>query len=83
MGASNQSQVATLVERRTRFVMLARIPHDRTAENVAPRLAAKITTLPDVFDNSVTWDQGGEMSRHKQFAMATGMPVYFCDPHSF
>ncbi|MFI6308515.1 IS30 family transposase [Amycolatopsis thailandensis] len=82
VGANNQSQIATLVERRTRFVMLVRIPHDRTAENVAPRLAAKMNTLPDVFKNSVTWDQGGEMGGHRKFTMATGMPVYFCDPRS-
>ncbi|WP_199745844.1 IS30 family transposase [Amycolatopsis sp. WAC 04182] len=82
VGANNQSQIATLVERRTRFVMLVRIPYDRTAENVAPRLAAKMNTLPDVFKNSVTWDQGGEMGSHKKFTMATGMPVYFCDPRS-
>nr|WP_255632781.1 hypothetical protein [Amycolatopsis sp. TNS106] len=82
VGASNQSQIATLVERRTRFVMLVRIPHDRTAENVGPRLAAKMNTLPDVFKNSVTWDQGGEMGSQRKFTMATGMPVYFCDPRS-
>ncbi|WP_245193394.1 IS30 family transposase [Amycolatopsis alba] len=82
VGAKNQSQIATLVERSTRFVMLVRIPHDRTADNVAPRPAAKMNTLPDVFKNSVTWDQGGEMGHHKQFTMTTGMPVYFCNPRS-
>ncbi|MFI7121578.1 IS30 family transposase [Amycolatopsis sp. NPDC049868] len=82
VGANNQSQIATLVERRTRFVMLVRIPHDRMAENVAPRLAAKMNTLPDVVKNSVTWDQGGEMGGHRKFTMTTGMPVYFCDPRS-
>lgn len=82
LGANGVSQVATLVERRTRYVMLVRIPHDRTAEHVARRLAEKMNTLPDIFKNSVTWDQGKEMTRHAEFTMATGMPVYFCDPHS-
>jgi IS30 family transposase len=41
-----------------------------------------MNTLPELFKNSITWDQGSEMHRHAQFSMATDMPVYFCDPHS-
>ncbi len=82
LGKGNKSQIATLVERSTRFVMLVRIPYDRTAERVAYLLAKKMETLPQFMKNSVTWDQGKEMAAHAQFTMKTGMPVYFCDPHS-
>ena len=63
IGKGGRSQIATLVERRTRFVMLVRIPYDRTAERVAFLLAAKMSTLPEFLRNSVTWDQGKEMAR--------------------
>ena len=82
IGKAGRSQIATLVERRTRFVMLVRIPYDRTAERVALLLAAKMATLPEFLRNSVTWDQGKEMARHAEFTVRTGIPVYFCDPHS-
>ncbi|RJQ90278.1 IS30 family transposase, partial [Amycolatopsis panacis] len=82
IGKGNKSQIATLVERTTRFVMLVRIPYDRNAERVAALLARKMQTLPEFMRNSVTWDQGKEMARHADFTIRTGMPVYFCDPHS-
>ena len=82
IGKGGKSQIATLVERTTRFVMLVRIPYDRTAERVAALLARKMGTLPDFMRDSVTWDQGKEMARHADFTIRTGMPVYFCDPHS-
>lgn len=82
IGEGGKSQIATLVERVSRYTMLVRIPYDRTAERVALLLAKKMQTLPDVVKNSVTWDQGKELARHKDFTIRTGMPVYFCDPHS-
>lgn len=82
IGKDHASQIATLVERTTRYVQLVRIPYDRNAERVAHLLAKKMNTLPELFKNSVTWDQGKEMSHHLRFTMDTGMPVYFCDPHS-
>jgi len=82
IGKGNKSQIATLVERTTRFVMLVRIPYDRNAERVAYLLAKKMETLPEFLRNSVTWDQGKEMARHAEFTVRTGIPVYFCDPHS-
>lgn len=82
IGKGNKSQIATLVERKTRFVMLVRIPYDRTAERVAALVARKMESLPEFMRNSVTWDQGKEMARHADFTVRTGMPVYFCDPHS-
>lgn len=82
IGKGNKSQIATLVERTTRFVMLVRIPYDRNAERVAALLAKKMESLPEFLRNSVIWDQGKEMAKHADFTIRTGMPVYFCDPHS-
>jgi transposase, IS30 family len=82
VGAGNRSQIATLVERSTRFTMLVRIPYDRSAERVALLLAKKMETLPVFLRRSITWDQGKEMARHAEFTIATGIDVYFCDPHS-
>jgi transposase, IS30 family len=81
MGKASKSQVATLVERSTRFVMLAALD-DRTAPNVALVLSERIQTLPGELRRSLTWDQGRELSEHKAFSVRTGVPVYFCDPHS-
>jgi IS30 family transposase len=74
--------VATLVERHSRFVMLVGLPTSHTAEVVAAALAAKITELPAQLRRSLTWDQGREMARHAEFTIASGVPVYFCDPRS-
>jgi IS30 family transposase len=82
IGKGGKSQIATLVERTSRFTMLVRIPYDRCAGRVAALLARKMETLPEFLRNSVTWDQGKEMARHVDFTVRTGVPVYFCDPHS-
>jgi transposase, IS30 family len=82
IGKGGTSQVATLVERISRFTMLVRIPYDRTADRVAALLARRMEKLPEFLRNSVTWDQGKEMVRHAEFTIRTGLPVYFCDPHS-
>jgi IS30 family transposase len=82
IGKDHHSQIATLVERTTRYVLLVRIPYDRTADRVGRLLAQKMTHLPQLLKNSLTWDQGVEMAEHAQFTIKTGMPVYFCDPHA-
>jgi len=82
IGQGGRSQIATLVERATRYVMLVRVPYDRTADRVAIVLAQKMATLPEFLRNSITWDQGKEMAAHAKCTAATGIPVYFCDPHS-
>jgi transposase, IS30 family len=82
MGAGNRSAIATLVERSTRFVLLAPLPDGRQAEAVATALSRKVATLPAALRRSLTWDQGSEMAQHARFTMVTGAPVYFCDPHS-
>jgi IS30 family transposase len=74
--------MATLVERKTRFVMLIALPDGHAADVVADALAAKIVELPAQLRRSLTWDQGKEMAAHAQFSVNTGVPVYFCDPRS-
>ncbi len=82
VGAHNRSAVATLVERQTRFVMLAYLGTDRSTERVIDALKARITGLPGHLCRSLTWDQGKEMSAHTRFKVETGVDVFFCDPHS-
>ncbi|MGZ7039955.1 MAG: IS30 family transposase [Thermoanaerobaculia bacterium] len=74
--------MATLVERKTRFVMLIALPNGRAADVVADALAAKIVELPAQLRRSLTWDQGKEMAAHAKFSAQTGVPVYFCDPRT-
>ena len=82
MGEGNKTAIATLVERATRYTMLVHLPDGHHAEAVRDGLIATIATLPTHLKGSLTWDQGAEMARHKQFSMATDMAVYFCDPAS-
>ena len=74
--------IATLVERKSRFVMLVALPDGHAADVVADALATKITELPDQLRRSLTWDQGKEMAAHARFTIVTDVPVYFCDPRS-
>ncbi len=78
---SNNSFIATLVERTTRFVMLARVRGKETSM-VVPKLSAKMRTLPEALRKLLTWDRGLELASRKRFTIATGMAVYFCDPQS-
>ena len=79
---SRMRAIATLVERKTRFVMLIALPDGHRADVVADALAAKIIELPEQLRRSLTWDQGKEMASHVRFTNETGVPVYFCDPAS-
>jgi IS30 family transposase len=79
---TRSSTVATLVERKSRFVMLVHLPGGHTADVVADALAEAITSLPSQLRRSITWDQGKEMAEHARFSVAADVPVYFCDPHS-
>jgi len=75
------TQIATLVERHSRFVMLVRIPH-KDSVTVAKALSKTIHKLPLQLRRSLTWDRGTEMNRHRDFTIATNVKVYFCDPSS-
>jgi IS30 family transposase len=82
IGKDCRSAVGTLVERSTRFVLLLHLPAGRDAHLVEQAMREAIGTLPAELTRTITWDQGKEMSRHAGFTIATGIPVYFCDPHS-
>ena len=78
---ANDTHIATLVERNTRFTMLIKIPRKDTTTVVAA-LAKHISKLPEELRRSLTWDQGKEMHAHKRFTVATNVQVYFSDPRS-
>jgi IS30 family transposase len=78
---SEQTQIATLVERASRFVMLVKMPNRKPSE-VAQALAHQVQELPAQLRRTLTWDRGIEMLRHAEFTMASQMQVYFCDPQS-
>ncbi|MER7578993.1 IS30 family transposase [Kitasatospora sp. NPDC097691] len=82
IGKDGASAIGTLVERATRYVMLLHLPNGRTAEHVRDALVETVRTLPGHLVRSLTWDQGSEMAAHGAFTVATGVPVYFCDPAS-
>ena len=79
-GAQN-SYIATLVERHSRFAMLIKVPSKET-EAVVAALSRQVRKLPATLRRSLTWDRGLEMAKHKDFAVATDVKVYFCDPQS-
>lgn len=74
---SGNSQIATLVERQTRYVMLVRIPC-KDSETVINALIKHASKLPQELYKSLTWDRGTEMAGHKRFTLATDIKVYFC-----
>jgi len=78
---SNNSQIATLVERHTRYVMLAKVASKDT-QTVVDALIKHAHKLPHELYRSLTWDRGKEMADHKRFTLATDIKVYFCDPRS-
>jgi IS30 family transposase len=78
---SRGSQIATLVERRSRFVMLVKL-QDKNSVRVADELAKQMQRLPAELRRSLTWDRGIEMAAHQRFSLASEMQVYFCDPYS-
>src|SRR5690242_18693685 len=82
IGKGCKSAVGTLVERTTRFVLLLHLPRGRDAHLVEQAMRDAIGTLPAELARTITWDQGKEMACHADFTIATGIPVYFCDPHA-
>ena len=75
------TQIATLVERQSRFVLLARLPAADSA-TVVTALVRRVQRLPAALRQSLTWDRGKEMAQHQRFTVATDVQVYFCDPQS-
>ena len=82
IGAGGRSAIATLVERQTRFVMLAYLGYEHGTERVIEALTTRIQDLPAHVKRTLTWDQGREMAAHGQFTIDSGVQVFFCDPHS-
>lgn len=82
IGKQGKSAIATLVERKSRFVMLARLPDGRDTQSVRDAISRQMLKLPRELRKSLTWDQGKEMSSHAEFTVDTSITVYFCDPHS-
>ena len=82
IGAHNASAIGTLVERSTGFVMLLHLPGDHTAATVADAMRAAVPQIPEILRRSLTWDRGSEMALHTAITEATGLPIYFADPHS-
>ena len=78
---ANDTHIATLVERHSRFTMLVKLARKDTTSVVAA-LAKHVRKLPEELRRSLTWDQGKEMHAHKRFTIATNLQVYFCDPRS-
>jgi len=81
LAGGNNSYIATLVERHSRFLMLIKVPGKDTAVVVAA-LSKHVRKLPATLRRSLTWDRGLEMAKHKEFTVATDVQVYFCDPQS-
>jgi IS30 family transposase len=81
ISGSGNTYIATLVERHTRYVMLAKVG-DKKTETVINALIKQAHKLPQELYKSLTWDRGKEMADHKRFSLATDIEVYFCDPNS-
>ena len=81
IAGSNNTYIATLVERHTRYVMLAKVKSKDT-ETVISALIKQSKKLPGELYKSLTWDRGTEMAGHQKFTLATNIDVYFCDPRS-
>lgn len=83
VGASNGSAIATIVERRSRYMLLGHLPTDHTAAAVGAAVTTQLTALPaQVKAHTLTWDQGIEMANHAQIAIDADVKIFFCDPAS-
>ncbi len=81
LSGSKNSYIATLVERHTRYVMLAKVANKDT-QTVVSALIRQAKALPNELYKSLTWDRGKELADHRRFTLATDIAVYFCDPQS-
>jgi IS30 family transposase len=81
LSGPKNSYIVTLVERHTRYVMLAKVA-DKSTQTVVSALIKQAKRLPSELVKSLTWDQGKELTDHRRFSLATDIDVYFCDPRS-
>ena len=82
IGKGGRSAIGTLVERKSRYVVLLHLPKGRTAHDVRVALTRAVSKIPAELRRTLTWDQGKEMAEHVRFSTDTRMEVFFCDPHS-
>jgi IS30 family transposase len=82
IGAGLRSAIATLVERKTRYTILVPLRGGHGAQLVGDRLIETLGSLPAGLRRTLTWDQGNEMFQHERIEAATGIRIYFADPHS-
>ncbi len=82
LGTNCRSAIGTLVERTTRFVLLVHLPGGHSAPAVRDAMIPAISSLPEQLRRSLAWDRGTELARHRDITLATGLDIYFCDPHS-
>ena len=82
VGAGQRSAIATLVERKTRLTVLVRLPGNHSAKSVGDALIEVFAGMPARLRRTLTWDQGNEMFHHQRIENATGLRIYFADPHS-
>jgi transposase, IS30 family len=80
IGKQGRSAIGTLVERKTRYLILLHLPNGQTAEEVEKAMVAATKRLPETLWKSLTWDQGPEMRNHAKISVATKLDIYFCDP---
>jgi transposase, IS30 family len=81
-GAENRTAIGTLVERTTGFTLLLHLPENHGALAVQDAISTAVAGLPALMVKTLTWDQGIEMANHAKIAEATGLDIYFCDPHA-
>lgn len=81
LSGSKNSHIATLVERRSRFVMLVKV-NGKDSDSIVVALIDQVQNLPNGLMTSLTWDRGTELAYHRKFTVATDVSVYFCDPQS-
>ena len=82
IGKNNGSAIGTVVERATGYLMLLHLPHGRGVEHVTAALTQRLVELPDSLRQSLTWDQGKELSQHAKVSIDAGIDIYFADPHT-
>ncbi|GAA5444754.1 IS30 family transposase ISYkr1 [Microbulbifer sp. NBRC 101763] len=81
MSGSNNTHIATLVDRKSRYTIILKLK-GKDATSVNQALVAKFKKLPKELCQSLTWDRGMELAKHAEFTEKTGVPVFFCDPQS-